>query len=185
MSWLYFLFILIIHLINKSVSFHVEHKIVWVTPNFWTVVCNNMITLQGNVLIVYFCILYRDAHLDVPDFLREWQSSPVADSGLSSTSHSSSASLGGISTAGSVGNVPLVTADDLEDLDDMPNETDEKTNKLIEFLTTRYAHLPWRFVCNSRSVAYQRVQAGVCWQSASVSHCRALYVHYARTEELV
>lgn len=101
-----------------------------------------MITLQGNVLIVYFCILYRDAHLDVPDFLREWQSSPVADSGLSSTSHSSSASLGGISTAGSVGNVPLVTADDLEDLDDMPNETDEKTNKLIEFLTTRYAHLP-------------------------------------------
>ncbi|TNN54716.1 Protein furry [Liparis tanakae] len=78
---------------------------------------------------------YQQSH--APDFLREWQSSPVADSGLCSTSHSSSASLGGISTAGSVGNLPLVTPDDLEDLDDMPNETDEKTNKLIEFLTTR------------------------------------------------
>uniref|UniRef100_A0A8C2Z7U6 FRY microtubule binding protein n=1 Tax=Cyclopterus lumpus TaxID=8103 RepID=A0A8C2Z7U6_CYCLU len=78
---------------------------------------------------------YQQSH--APDFLREWQSSPVADSGLSSTSNSSSASLGGGSTAGSVGNLPLVTPDDLEDLDYMPNETDEKTNKLIEFLSTR------------------------------------------------
>lgn len=37
--------------------------------------------------------------------------------------------------------MPLVTPDDLEDLEDTPNETDEKTNKLIEFLSTRYAHL--------------------------------------------
>uniref|UniRef100_A0A3Q2NNL5 FRY microtubule binding protein n=1 Tax=Fundulus heteroclitus TaxID=8078 RepID=A0A3Q2NNL5_FUNHE len=72
-----------------------------------------------------------------PDFLREWQASPVVDSGLSSTSNSSSASLGGGSTGGSVGNLPLVTPDDLEDLEDAPNETDEKTNKLIEFLSTR------------------------------------------------
>ncbi|MEQ2167848.1 hypothetical protein GOODEAATRI_008190, partial [Goodea atripinnis] len=72
-----------------------------------------------------------------PDFLREWQASPVADSGLSSTSNSSSASLGGGSTGGSVGNLPLVTPDDLEDLEDAPSETDEKTNKLIEFLSTR------------------------------------------------
>uniref|UniRef100_A0A3Q3E9D0 Furry homolog b (Drosophila) n=1 Tax=Labrus bergylta TaxID=56723 RepID=A0A3Q3E9D0_9LABR len=78
---------------------------------------------------------YQQSH--APDFLREWQASPVVDSGLSSTSNSSSASLGGGSTAGSVGNLPLVTPDDLEDLDDMPNETDEKTNKLIEFLSTR------------------------------------------------
>jgi len=26
------------HLINKSVSFHGKHKILWVIPNFWTVV---------------------------------------------------------------------------------------------------------------------------------------------------
>uniref|UniRef100_A0A4W4FX37 Furry homolog b (Drosophila) n=1 Tax=Electrophorus electricus TaxID=8005 RepID=A0A4W4FX37_ELEEL len=46
------------------------------------------------------------------DFLREWQASPVADSGLSSSSTSSSVSLGG-----SVGNIPQITTD-LEDLDD-------------------------------------------------------------------
>ncbi|XP_042286111.1 protein furry homolog isoform X1 [Thunnus albacares] len=77
---------------------------------------------------------YQQSH--APDFLREWQASPVVDSGLSSTSNSSSASLGGGSTAGSVGNLPLVTPDDLEDLEDTPNENDEKTNKLIEFLST-------------------------------------------------
>lgn len=75
--------------------------------------------------------------LDTPDFLRDWQASPVVDSGLSSTSNSSSTSLGGGSTASSVGNLPLVTPDDLEDA---PNETDEKTNKLIEFLSTRYVY---------------------------------------------
>lgn len=64
----------------------------------------------------------------------------MVDSGLSSTSNSSSASLGGGSTAGSVGNLPLVTPDDLEDLEHAPNETDEKTNKLIEFLSTRYTN---------------------------------------------
>ncbi|KAM9333736.1 protein furry homolog isoform 1-T1 [Pholidichthys leucotaenia] len=77
---------------------------------------------------------YQQSH--APDFLREWQASPVADSGLSSTSNSSSASLGGGSSGGSVGNLPLVTPDDLEDLEDTPSETDEKTNKLIEFLST-------------------------------------------------
>ncbi|XP_036450457.1 LOW QUALITY PROTEIN: protein furry homolog [Colossoma macropomum] len=65
------------------------------------------------------------------DFLREWQASPVADSGLSSSSTSSSVSLGG-----SVGNLPQITAD-LEDLEESSNESEEKTNKLIEFLTTR------------------------------------------------
>ncbi|XP_030648105.1 protein furry homolog [Chanos chanos] len=65
------------------------------------------------------------------DFLREWQASPVADSGLSSSSTSSSVSLGG-----SVGNLPQITAD-LEELEESSSESDEKTNKLIEFLTTR------------------------------------------------
>uniref|UniRef100_A0A672NZB0 FRY microtubule binding protein n=1 Tax=Sinocyclocheilus grahami TaxID=75366 RepID=A0A672NZB0_SINGR len=65
------------------------------------------------------------------NFLREWQTSPVADSGLSSSSTSSSVSLGG-----SIGNLPQITAD-LEELDESSTESDEKTNKLIEFLTTR------------------------------------------------
>ncbi|KAI2659704.1 hypothetical protein H4Q32_022210 [Labeo rohita] len=65
------------------------------------------------------------------DFLREWQASPVADSGLSSSSTSSSVSLGG-----SIGNLPQISAD-LDELDESSTESDEKTNKLIEFLTTR------------------------------------------------
>ena len=79
-----------------------------------------------------------------PDFLREWQASPVGDSGLSSSSTSSSVSLGGGSTAGSVGNLPLVAPDDLADLDDTASEAEDKTNKLIEFLTTRCARAPTR-----------------------------------------
>ncbi|XP_026797421.1 protein furry homolog isoform X6 [Pangasianodon hypophthalmus] len=70
-------------------------------------------------------------HTGGVDFLREWQASPVADSGLSSSSTSSSVSLGS-----SVGNLPQITAE-LEDLEESPTESEEKTNKLIEFLTTR------------------------------------------------
>ncbi|XP_028817146.1 protein furry homolog isoform X5 [Denticeps clupeoides] len=64
------------------------------------------------------------------DFLRECQVSPVPDSGLSSSSTSSSLSLGGSSS-----NLPQITqeVDELE----TSTEVDEKTNKLIEFLTTR------------------------------------------------
>ncbi|RLW08442.1 hypothetical protein DV515_00003164 [Chloebia gouldiae] len=64
------------------------------------------------------------------DFLREHQSSPVPDSGLSSSSTSSSISLGGSS-----GNLPQITQE-VEDVDTAA-ESDEKANKLIEFLTTR------------------------------------------------
>eukprot|EP00069_Balaena_mysticetus_P011040 bmy_21038T0 len=64
------------------------------------------------------------------DFLREDQSSPVPDSGLSSSSTSSSISLGDSS-----GNLPQMTQE-VEDVD-AAAETDEKANKLIEFLTTR------------------------------------------------
>uniref|UniRef100_A0A8C8XV26 FRY microtubule binding protein n=1 Tax=Panthera leo TaxID=9689 RepID=A0A8C8XV26_PANLE len=64
------------------------------------------------------------------DFLREDQSSPVPDSGLSSSSTSSSISLGGSS-----GNLPQMTQE-VEDVDTAA-EADEKANKLIEFLTTR------------------------------------------------
>ncbi|KAG8452837.1 hypothetical protein GDO86_004577 [Hymenochirus boettgeri] len=64
------------------------------------------------------------------DFLREYQSSPVPDSGLSSSSTSSSISLGGSS-----GNLPQITQE-IENVDTSA-ETDEKASKLIEFLTTR------------------------------------------------
>ncbi|XP_049599048.1 protein furry homolog isoform X7 [Syngnathus scovelli] len=78
---------------------------------------------------------------NVPDFLRECRASPAADSGLGSASDSSS--LGGVSAAGSVANLPVVTPDDLEDLEDAGLETDEKTNKLIEFLSTRVVGPLW------------------------------------------
>ncbi|XP_028274555.1 protein furry homolog isoform X3 [Parambassis ranga] len=64
------------------------------------------------------------------DFLRECQASPVPDSGLSSSSTSSSLSLGGSSN-----NLPEIS----QEMDELvaSNKMDEKTNKLIEFLTTR------------------------------------------------
>ncbi|KAM3874720.1 protein furry homolog [Diretmus argenteus] len=64
------------------------------------------------------------------DFLRECQTSPVPDSGLSSSSTSSSLSLGGSSI-----NLPEISQV-VEELV-TSNQLDEKTNKLIEFLTTR------------------------------------------------
>lgn len=67
------------------------------------------------------------------EFLRECQASPVPDSGLSSSSTSSSLSLGG-----SINNLPEMTHD-VEDRV-ISSKMDEKTNKLVEFLTTRY----WR-----------------------------------------
>lgn len=65
------------------------------------------------------------------DFLRECQASPVPDSGLSSSSTSSSLSLGGSST-----NLPEITHEVEEFVASI--KMDEKSNKLIEFLTTRY-----------------------------------------------
>uniref|UniRef100_A0A4W5PN63 FRY microtubule binding protein n=1 Tax=Hucho hucho TaxID=62062 RepID=A0A4W5PN63_9TELE len=71
------------------------------------------------------------------DFLREGQASPVPDSGLSSSSTSSSLSLGG-----STSNLPHISSQEAEELKS-PSETDEKTNKLIEFLTTRACGPMW------------------------------------------
>ncbi|TNN86582.1 Protein furry [Liparis tanakae] len=68
------------------------------------------------------------------DFLRECQVSPVPDSGLSSSSTSSSLSLGGSSH-----NLPEIPHEVEEPV--ASSKMDEKTNKLIEFLTTR-AHGP-------------------------------------------
>ncbi|KAF7218489.1 transcript variant X3 [Nothobranchius furzeri] len=64
------------------------------------------------------------------DFLRECQASPIPDSGLSSSSTSSSLSLGG-----SNNNLPEST----QELEEFvgSGKTNEKVYKLIEFLTTR------------------------------------------------
>ncbi|XP_068601710.1 protein furry homolog [Brachionichthys hirsutus] len=64
------------------------------------------------------------------DFLWECQASPVPDSGLSSSSTSSSLSLGGSSN-----NLAEIS----HDVEEQAGSTkmDEKANKLIEFLTTR------------------------------------------------
>uniref|UniRef100_A0A8C9YUF5 FRY microtubule binding protein n=1 Tax=Sander lucioperca TaxID=283035 RepID=A0A8C9YUF5_SANLU len=70
------------------------------------------------------------------DFLRECQASPVPDSGLSSSSTSSSLSLGGSSN-----NLPEISHE-VEELV-ASNKMDEKTNKLMEFLTTRACGPLW------------------------------------------
>ncbi|XP_028321443.1 protein furry homolog isoform X2 [Gouania willdenowi] len=70
------------------------------------------------------------------DFLRECQASPVPDSGLSSSSTSSSLSLGG-----SINNLPEVSLDVDEFVSS--NKIDEKTSKLIEFLTLRACGPLW------------------------------------------
>uniref|UniRef100_A0A8C9TYA3 FRY microtubule binding protein n=1 Tax=Scleropages formosus TaxID=113540 RepID=A0A8C9TYA3_SCLFO len=67
------------------------------------------------------------------DFLRDWEASPVSDSGLSSSSTSSSVSLGGSSSSS---NLPA-TSQETDELEESSAEMDEKTNKLIEFLTAR------------------------------------------------
>uniref|UniRef100_A0A4W3K672 FRY microtubule binding protein n=1 Tax=Callorhinchus milii TaxID=7868 RepID=A0A4W3K672_CALMI len=64
------------------------------------------------------------------DFLREYQTSPVPDSGLSCSSTSSSISLGGSS-----GNLPQISQE-MEDIETAA-EMNEKAHKLIEFLATR------------------------------------------------
>ncbi|KAM6933331.1 protein furry homolog [Xenentodon cancila] len=64
------------------------------------------------------------------DFLRECQASPLPDSGLSSSSTSSSLSLGGSSN-----NLPEITQV-MENLVGA-SKMNERTSKLIEFLTTR------------------------------------------------
>ncbi|KAG5837521.1 hypothetical protein ANANG_G00240170 [Anguilla anguilla] len=65
------------------------------------------------------------------DFLRECQASPVPDSGLSSSSTSSSMSLGGSSS-----NLPQISPE-TDELEESSTESEDKTSKLIEFLTTR------------------------------------------------
>ncbi|KAJ1077222.1 hypothetical protein K5549_005392 [Capra hircus] len=113
------------------------------------------------------------------DFLREDQSSPVPDSGLSSSSTSSSISLGGSS-----GNLPQMTQEG-EDAE-AAADSDEKANKLIEFLTTRSIVLfgvlrvpglsqPGSSTRNSNSFHLEQHLSEVALQTALASSSR----HYA------
>uniref|UniRef100_A0A4W4HA41 Furry homolog a (Drosophila) n=1 Tax=Electrophorus electricus TaxID=8005 RepID=A0A4W4HA41_ELEEL len=70
----------------------------------------------------------------VVDFLRDGQASPVPDSGLSSSSTSSSLSLGGVSST--LQHLPTLYTHEAETLDPSA-EAEEKSSKLVEFLTTR------------------------------------------------
>uniref|UniRef100_A0A3B4BUG3 Furry homolog a (Drosophila) n=2 Tax=Pygocentrus nattereri TaxID=42514 RepID=A0A3B4BUG3_PYGNA len=65
------------------------------------------------------------------DFLRDGQASPVPDSGLSSSSTSSSLSLGGSNS-----NLPHLSHEESDPLESS-TEAEEKSSKLVEFLTTR------------------------------------------------
>ncbi|XP_035390202.1 protein furry homolog isoform X5 [Electrophorus electricus] len=69
----------------------------------------------------------------VVDFLRDGQASPVPDSGLSSSSTSSSLSLGGVSST--LQHLPTLYTHEAETLDPSA-EAEEKSSKLVEFLTT-------------------------------------------------
>lgn len=66
------------------------------------------------------------------DFLRDAQASPVPDSGLSSSSTSSSLSLGSSSS-----NLQHFSTEESETLESS-TDTDEKSSKLVEFLSTRW-----------------------------------------------
>ncbi|XP_069057619.1 protein furry homolog-like isoform X2 [Pleurodeles waltl] len=78
----------------------------------------------------------QNANLDynftgVTDFIPEYQPSPMTDSGLSSSSTSSSISLGNTSNA-----IPHLHTIALDDVD-LSVEKDEKVKSLIEFITSR------------------------------------------------
>ncbi|XP_051719028.1 protein furry homolog isoform X13 [Ctenopharyngodon idella] len=107
-----------------------------------TLSCNNNFSLIASVLLntrdansnksLTFKPIYQpEFYTGGVDFLRNGQASPVPDSGLSSSSTSSSLSLGGSSS-----NLPHLAQEEVEQMESS-TEDDEKSSKLIEFLTTR------------------------------------------------
>ncbi|XP_016429963.1 protein furry homolog [Sinocyclocheilus rhinocerous] len=107
-----------------------------------TLSCNNNFSLIASVLLntrdansnksLTFKPIYQpEFYTGGVDFLRNGQASPVPDSGLSSSSASSSLSLGGSSS-----NLPHLAQEEVEQMESS-TEDDEKSSKLIEFLTTR------------------------------------------------
>ncbi|XP_054884162.1 protein furry homolog isoform X2 [Poeciliopsis prolifica] len=109
---------------------------------FITLFCNNNFQTVASVLLQtrevnVFKTLTCTSSLQMEyspaggcDFLRECQASPVPDSGLSSSSTSSSLSLGSSSS-----NLPEITQEIEEFVSSC--KLNEKSNKLIEFLITR------------------------------------------------
>uniref|UniRef100_A0A671PA98 Furry homolog a (Drosophila) n=1 Tax=Sinocyclocheilus anshuiensis TaxID=1608454 RepID=A0A671PA98_9TELE len=103
-----------------------------------TLSCNNNFSLIASVLLntrdlvpsqtFYSPYVWCSGGVD---FLRNGQASPVPDSGLSSSSTSSSLSLGGSSS-----NLPHLAQEEVEQMESS-TEDDEKSSKLIEFLTNR------------------------------------------------
>ncbi|XP_058655454.1 protein furry homolog isoform X2 [Onychostoma macrolepis] len=107
-----------------------------------TLSCNNNFSLIASVLLntrdansnkslTFKPICQPEFYTGGVDFLRNGQASPVPDSGLSSSSTSSSLSLGGSSS-----NLPHLAQEEVEQMESS-TEDDEKSSKLIEFLTTR------------------------------------------------
>uniref|UniRef100_A0A671L208 Protein furry homolog n=1 Tax=Sinocyclocheilus anshuiensis TaxID=1608454 RepID=A0A671L208_9TELE len=107
-----------------------------------TLSCNNNFSLIASVLLntrdansnkslTFKPIHQPEFYTGGVDFLRNGQASPVPDSGLSSSSASSSLSLGGSSS-----NLPHLAQEEVEQMESS-TEDDEKSSKLIEFLTTR------------------------------------------------
>uniref|UniRef100_A0A672Q6R8 FRY microtubule binding protein n=1 Tax=Sinocyclocheilus grahami TaxID=75366 RepID=A0A672Q6R8_SINGR len=107
-----------------------------------TLSCNNNFSLIASVLLntrdansnksLTFKPTYQpEFYTGGVDFLRNGQASPVPDSGLSSSSASSSLSLGSSSS-----NLPHLAQEEVEQMESS-TEDDEKSSKLIEFLTTR------------------------------------------------
>uniref|UniRef100_A0A671P3A4 Furry homolog a (Drosophila) n=1 Tax=Sinocyclocheilus anshuiensis TaxID=1608454 RepID=A0A671P3A4_9TELE len=107
-----------------------------------TLSCNNNFSLIASVLLntrdansnksLTFKPIYQpEFYTGGVDFLRNGQASPVPDSGLSSSSTSSSLSLGGSSS-----NLPHLAQEEVEQMESS-TEDDEKSSKLIEFLTNR------------------------------------------------
>nr|XP_055052852.1 protein furry homolog isoform X2 [Misgurnus anguillicaudatus] len=108
-----------------------------------TLSCNNNFSIIASVLLntrdansnksLTFKPCYQPEFLYTGgvDFLRNGQASPVPDSGLSSSSTSSSLSLGGSSS-----NLPHLAQEEVDNLESS-TEDDDKSSKLIEFLTTR------------------------------------------------
>lgn len=91
------------------------------------------------------------------DFLRDAQASPVPDSGLSSSSTSSSLSLGSSSS-----NLPHFSTEESETLESS-TDTDEKSSKLVEFLSTR-----WTLTFSNKSVCLAWHLVVICY------HCNCL-----------
>lgn len=98
----------------------------------------NLLIFIGLIFLFIYLVLNCWAHDDlifisagVHDFIPDYQPSPMTDSGLSSSSTSSSISLGNTSAAMSHMHTTILNEVDIS------VEQDEKVKTLIEFITSR------------------------------------------------